>query len=346
MLHESLKNAYISFAKNCDHILEFSDFSSGRSFEVAPSFFIRPDHAARLAAVRNESTPATDTLINPQSILHWSDRGWEACIPFYLLSRTIKYVDDDKDRVKILDNKYLEYESASLCPVPKVPVFIDSVQPVLALRKIASASNDWIPGFPEKALKRRSHRQFKALPLEVDEFLEILAHSVSRLLETLDMCRRLEGSRLKYTKNFGAAFSVYVVVYDVVGLTPGVYFLELEKQRLGLIKEGDFREPMSRIIWGMVAPRTANYTLVLTATPSSYAWRYRHDKALRNLFIEAGRIMHMHVNACSEFNVQGVTTPATRDDELRAVLSIDLASDEIPMYTATMGKVGSRNADA
>ncbi|MEO6676675.1 MAG: SagB/ThcOx family dehydrogenase [Pseudomonas sp.] len=346
MQHESLKNAYISFGKNRDNVLEFSDFSSGRSFNVTPSFFIRPDHESRLAAVRNESTPATDTQLNPYSLLHWSDRGWEACIPFYLLSRTIKYVDDDKDRERILDNKYLEYESASVCPVPNVPVFIDRVQPVLELRNIVSTSLDWIPGFPEKTLRRRSHRQFKALPLEVEELLEILSHSVSRLLETLDMCRSLEGSRLKYTKNFGSAFSLYVVVYDVVGLKPGVYFLELEKQQFGLVAEGDFRAPMSRILWGMVAPKTANYTLVMTATPGCYAWRYRHDKALRNLFIEAGRIMHMHVNACSEFNVQGVTTPATRDDELRGLLSIDLNSDEIPMYTATMGKVGSKNAEA
>ncbi|AZC81605.1 SagB/ThcOx family dehydrogenase [Pseudomonas chlororaphis] len=345
MQHEILKNAYISFANNRDNILEFSELSSGRSFNISPSFFIRPDYAERMAAIRNERPPATHTLINPASTTHWAERGWEACIPFYLLSRTIKYVDDDKDRVKILDNKYCEYEMASTCPAPKVPVFIENAQPAFALRKIASASNDWIPGFPEKALKRRSHREFKRLPLEVAEFQEILSHSASRLLETLDVCQRLDGSRLRYTKNFGAAFSSYIVVYDIVGLTPGVYFLNLEELSFGLIKEGDFREPMSRIIWGMVAPKTANYTLVLTATPSCYAWRYRHDKALRNLFIEAGRIMHMHVNACSEFNVQGVTTPATRDDELRALLHIDLASDEIPMYTATMGKVGNRNLE-
>ncbi|WP_434579111.1 hypothetical protein J3P95_00745 [Pseudomonas sp. Z5-35] len=346
MQHEILKNAYLSFANKSDNILEFSELGSGRSFKVASSFFIRPDCSERMAAIRKAGAAEANTQIDPASTTHWVERGWEACIPFYLLSRTIKYIDDDKGRVKILDEKYREYESASVCPVPNVPVFIESDQPTFALRKISSASNDWIPGFPEKVLKRRSHREFKRLVLEVAEFQEILSHSVSRLLETLDMYRHLHGSRLRYTKNFGAAFSSYVVVYDIVGLRSGVYFINMEELSFGLIKEGDFRESMSRIIWGMVAPKTANYTLVLAATPSCYAWRYRHDKALRNLFIEAGRIMHMHINACSEFNVQGVTTPATRDDELRALLDIDLASDEIPLYTATMGKVGTRNVEA
>ncbi|KPW95030.1 MULTISPECIES: SagB/ThcOx family dehydrogenase [Pseudomonas syringae group] len=291
---------------------------------------------------RNEPNPATDTAIIPDSIAHWSDRGWEACIPFYLLSRTIKYVDDDSERVKILDATYHRYETMSPCPVPQAPALKEELQPAMFLRKIASASNEWLPNFSNAALRRRSHRQFKALPLQSTELVEILSHSVSRLLETLDVSRRLNESRMKYTKNFGAAFSIYVIVYNVVDLIPGVYFLDLEKQKFGLVKDGDFSQSMSRIIWGMVAPKTANYTMVLTATPSAYAWRYRHDKALRNLFIEAGRIMHMHLAACNEFNVQGVTTPATRDDELREILSVDLSSDEIPMYTATMGKVGIR----
>lgn len=331
---------YISFESNHDDMIHITDLASGRMFELSFAALGRAERCSADYIISIVEPSADRTLVNPKSLLHWIHRGWGACIPFYLLSRTIRYIDNGNDRQIVLDAVYSKYELQSPCPAARAPTNLVQGSPQLFVSRVLSSSPQWLPKFPHSSLNRRTHRQFKPHLLKIESFYEILSHSVARILETQEAYSRLGTSRLRYTKNFGAAFSFYFIVYSICNIEPGVYFLNLEKLVLELVKRGTFRERMSYITWGMKAPQTANYTLILTAHPSAYAWRYRHDKALRNLFVEAGRIMQMHLNACSESKLQGVTTPATRDDELRNLLDICLDSDEIPLYTASMGNAG------
>lgn len=52
------------------------------------------------------------------------------------------------------------------------------------------------------------------------------------------------------------------------------------------------REVMQRCLIGHEGPASAACTLILSVEFERYQWRYRHERALRNLYVETGRIAH------------------------------------------------------
>ena len=129
---------------------------------------------------------------------------------------------------------------------------------------------------------------------------------------------------------------MFVVVYNVEGLPPGVYSYDIAAESLRPRKAGLFRDEMRGLLVGMVAPRSANWTIVLTLNFPQYQWRYQHERALRNLYIASGRIGQRLIVAAMAQNIGTLPTPAMKDLEMSALLGLD-AVRESPVYTLSMG---------
>jgi SagB-type dehydrogenase family enzyme len=165
----------------------------------------------------------------------------------------------------------------------------------------------------------------------------VLAHGLEDVRER----RRLQpGDNLDYLRTHGIAFDFHVVAYGVEGLEPGVYGYRVAQHELVLQRAGDFRQAMRSVLIGMKAPDTASWTLFMSADFLQYQWRYRHERALRHLYMTSGRLAQRLLVVAQAYRLGTLPTPATRDAETIELLQLD-AFRQAPLYTLTMGRLGA-----
>ncbi|HJD61660.1 MAG TPA: hypothetical protein LFV90_05930 [Rickettsia endosymbiont of Columbicola hoogstraali] len=87
----------------------------------------------------------------------------------------------------------------------------------------------------------------------------------------------------------------------------------------------------------MQAPKSANLTILFIGDLIQYAWRYRHEKSLMTLYIQAGQICHDVIIAGLSLKLQSLCTPATKDTILNEYLKLNKYLFT-PIYTLTLGK--------
>ena len=138
--------------------------------------------------------------------------------------------------------------------------------------------------------------------------------------------------------SYGVAFDFYIIIYAVEALNPGVYFYDLSTHQLILLREGNLRDEMRECMLGQAAPKTAAWTIVMVADFAQYHWRYRHERGLRNLYIEAGRLAQNLILWAASYELASLPTPAIRDRQASKLLGIRWPR-QAPIYTLTMGKM-------
>lgn len=309
------------------HQVEIQDLLSGQVYSTEKNLLREHAFGKELSDKRSGIS------YESASIEHWLKRGWDASLPLYMSSRHIKFVDSGTDRAAVLERLFDSYSVSQNCPVLVRHTL--QTQSIL-LELIGSDSIKWNQNYQRGMLDRRSKRTFQRKALDKKRFISIVENAVARLFETIHSKSTVSETE-RYTKSYGCAFNIYLLVYSVSNLAAGIYIVDKDHETLTFLQSGNFSAEMSAVNWGMRAPLTANYSVALTVDPSVYAWRYRHDRSFRNLMVEAGRIMHEFVLSASGVEIQGVVTPATDDKLLSRILGIPEHSQEIPFYTGTFG---------
>lgn len=176
----------------------------------------------------------------------------------------------------------------------------------------------------EVLLGRRTRRVFDSVPLEREVLAGVLK-DFSRFLSTEDA-----------SEGFLAAIETFAIFYAVEGLTPGVWSLTIGEELAALRSPGDFRTDMSDLMCGMQAAMTAPVTIVLVADFPRRQRRFPYERALRELYVEVGRIAQWFILACEMRGLGCLITPATNDQVLTELLL--LTGDRAPIYTITFGR--------
>jgi SagB-type dehydrogenase family enzyme len=141
----------------------------------------------------------------------------------------------------------------------------------------------------------------------------------------------------------GAGVSFRLVAYDVDGLSPGVWTIDERRRRAHLGVAGEFREEMSAIMCGMSAARTASLTLVLVVDMQQRQRAYPYERALRELYVDLGRLSQHLIIAAEALGLGCLITPATNDRKLAALLRLE--HRECPVYTLTIGHKLSEHSE-
>jgi nitroreductase len=68
---------------------------------------------------------------------------------------------------------------------------------------------------------------------------------------------------------------------------------------------------------------TASFVVLTVADYAAYMWRYRHARALRNLYVDCGRANHDVMLAALSLDLHSFCTPALRDGDVDQALGID-----------------------
>lgn len=257
---------------------------------------------------------------------HWWQRGWIPSLDLYLWSRHNRFLDrDDPEGQKRRSAlaQYLEQESPPARLIPSgVPVQLPEPAPLPEHLTLG-----------EVLMRRRTIRSYALAPVPLAVLSGVLWHGT----RDVRAVRSLSGADpIHYLHSYGVALDPYVVVYGVEGIRPGIYYYSLEEHRLIALEEGLFREEMTQLLFDQASPESAAWTMLWVADFSQFQWRYRHERAIRHLYFDAGRIAQEYILAGGAYAISSFPTPATRDQATITRLRLD-PHRQAPIYTLTMG---------
>lgn len=315
----------------------------GLSTAAALEYVYDGPRRAELGALIGESEEAVDPASDPASTPAskpdedtgdfdlWITRNWGWCAPYYLFSRRSDYADVDDPDGAIRRRVLSSYLACGDPPRPRhtapPSIRLDhrGVEPKLDVGGALAA--------------RRSVPRPRQRPFASAELGWILFTGCTDMRAALAQ-QALGDDPLALLTSFGSALDVYVVAYAVDGLSPGVYRYDVLEDALsplpGRPDTDALRRRMSTILVGQPAPRSAAATVLLVADFERYQWRYRHERALRHLWLDAAHAMGYLVFGATALEKSTHISPAARDAVGNAFLGLSDARHQI-MYSLSVG---------
>jgi len=168
----------------------------------------------------------------------------------------------------------------------------------------------------EALLHRKTYRKFQDVPLSKRVFSKLL----KELKEEL----------------FTGIWKYITVIFNVEGIEPGIYRYCSERHGLVLIRQGLFREEIVKLLCGMMASSTAAFLMVLAVDLKIAMENFSYDRALREIYIDSGRLAQKLLIKGMQNLIGGLPSPAMQDTQLCSFLDMNPATC-IPIYNITMG---------
>jgi SagB-type dehydrogenase family enzyme len=180
----------------------------------------------------------------------------------------------------------------------------------------------------EAILRRRSIRNYLEKPIDLSELSQLL-WSIQGITD--------EERNFRTTPSAGALYplEVYVIVGKVSSLQEGIYRYLPFRHEIIKIKEGDYREELSKAALGQACVNDAAIDIVISGVYEKITKKYG-ERGIRYTYMEAG---HAAQNAYLQAEALGLGTVvvgAFRDEKVKSVLN--LREEETPLYIMPVGR--------
>jgi SagB-type dehydrogenase family enzyme len=256
---------------------------------------------------------------------HWIERRWRDALQYHLSSLDICYDDEQDESGAIREEVLRQYYTTDLFPRRFVTFSggIPLSPPIYKSQKLLA----------ELLLNRRTTRSFKGSEIDETTLSSILWDAFKNVRE----CRLISASPDRDALySFGVAFDFYLAVHRCDLIVPGLYYYHLTDHSLVSLTQGTFSIQLSECMQGQGDVANSCFTLLFVTDWKQYLWRYRHERALRNLFIESGRIAQRLVLVSENHSLGVFLTPALSDRRLSDLLSLD------PVFQYPLVTVGTK----
>ncbi len=195
-----------------------------------------------------------------------------------------------------------------------------------------------LPSFkPDQPLSLdQAMRQRKSIRHFQDK--DISQGRLSYLLWASTGIQRIEhGYEFRTVPSAGALYPIetYVVVNNVRKLEAGIYHYSVRSHELELIKEGDFKRPITAAALGQGMCAGAAAVFVWTAVFERCKWKYA-QRAYRYMYLDTGHIAENLALAAVSLNLGSCEIGALYDDHVNAILGID-GMEESVLCMAVVG---------
>lgn len=264
-----------------------------------------------------------------RGLRHWSNYNWTLAASYYLWARRDRFLDEGPDYETIRCDALREMLSESSVPLP---ILVDETE-AIDLGEPAPIPSESSLGDLLRA--RVTTQRFRATEsIRRDVFAGLLSNgfAVSRRYHIPDVEEHIHN----LLHGVGFAFDPYIAVFNIEGLQPGLYYYSISQDRLRMEREGDFRRQVCAGLIGHQQALSAACTVFLVVDFPRFQWRYRHERALRNLYVDVGRMAQYLLIMATAYGVKNHITPATVDSLLARMLGIDDQRRQV-FYSITLG---------
>lgn len=302
--------------------VEIRDISSNRSF-AADALGL-----ARCVADGSDlPIPGHDQSAVNEQYRTWYDHGWGDAVPFYLATLDGDFVDCGSNYRDLHEKVLALYAQEETAP--------KETYPSTGITPLPYATQPRPRRLGGLLRSRRSTLVPKRAPLDRDQFAGIMAQAT----EVLAAFRAPEiaSDPQNALVNFGPSLDIYVVIYDINGIAPGVYRYDVRQRFLYLLNSGDMRDEMRAALVGQPAPLTAAVSVVYVSDVKRHQWRYRHARALRGLWIDSAKVVNHLLWSLASLGIAPHMTPAVADSTICRILGLEPNLDSEVMYVVSFG---------
>ncbi len=177
-------------------------------------------------------------------------------------------------------------------------------------------------------LTRRSVRDYTGEPLSLDE--------VSQLLWAAQGITDPRGFRTAPSAGATYPLETYLVVGNVVNVTPGVYRYDPAQHKLVQVVDGDVMADLAAAALGQSYVEEGAINIVFTAVYERTTHRYG-DRGIRYVHMEVGHAAQNVYLQAVALNLGTVVIGAFQDDQVNQVLN--LPGNEQPLYIIPVGTI-------
>lgn len=267
------------------------------------------------------------TSLPSEDLRTWQERGWGRSLSYYLWSRRRHFVDDGAEGQTRRAAALARMVEEEPCPEPSPPPDRETPLPALNGREL--------PSLGEALLRRRSVFRPRGGQLTAEALSILLRQGTRRAAEAREESMAADREITRLLTSYGSAHDVYVLVYGCVDVDSGAYAFTLPGQRLYQVRGGDVRAEARSALLAHPTIDDAAATVVLVGDFSRYQWRYRHERALRNLWVDTGRIMQELLLTATTLGMSTGLTPAVSDSGFCRLLGLD-GRDVQTLHTLTV----------
>lgn len=244
----------------------------------------------------------------------WHDHNWSASLAYYNATRKLCFADVTSNFVETQRSTLKSYAEQNGPPPTALSASLSAVSlptpeplPIKSVGDVMKSRRSFFGPFPDR---------FHSLAT-LSTFLWHGTKSIRRnrlLVPDADLLHTLD--------SFGSAFEVFVAVSRVSDLDQGFYFYDPSAHALELIREGNQGEKIREALSGQPGPYSAACTLFFAVNFERYQWRYRHERALRELYVSAGFIVQDAILIATALDMRTHISPAIRDSILLNLLNL------------------------
>jgi SagB-type dehydrogenase family enzyme len=183
----------------------------------------------------------------------------------------------------------------------------------------------------EKAIaNRRSQRDFTGKTMSLAELAHLLYYSSG-------ITDKRQGLRAAPSAGATYPIEVYAIANNVEGIAKGTYHYLIPSHELELLREGDFRNEMSRAALQERMFKQANVIVALSAVFQRTQQHYR-ERAQRYIFFEAGHIAQNTYLIATSMGLGACAIGAFHDNEFNRLLGLDGRNESV-LYLIAVGKI-------
>lgn len=260
---------------------------------------------------------------------HWGKRNWKLAVSYYLWARRDTFLDEGQNYEAIRCEALQTMLDESDVPLPSL---IDDSEKIDLGIALPLPHNQSAGAILESRRTSQAFRAEKSIGSSLLAGLLENGFSVSRRYHVPDIQEHIHN----ILHGVGFAFDPYIAVFNVDGLDPGIYYYSISQNRIRMESAGCFRQEVCAGLIGHSQALTAACTIFLVADFRRFQWRYRHERALRNLYVDAGRMAQYLILIATAYGLKNHLTPATVDSTLAKTLNIDLERRQV-FYGITLG---------
>jgi len=252
----------------------------------------------------------------------------------------LQEVSASADQIKNLDIAEKYHQESKLTLLNILSQRIRGVSKLPVFKKYPSAQKIKLPqdfkhqgiSVEEAIEKRRSRRDFVQNHISLKE-LSCLLHYACGITKK-------PGFRsLRAAPSAGALYpiEIYPVIHQVKDIKPGIYHYSIEDHSLELLKEGDYRKPISQYCLEQEFVGKCGVAFIITAIFERTKWKYHH-RAYRFILIEAGHISENIYLSATSLGLGACAVGAFFDDQINKELNID-GIKEAAIHITVVGKI-------